>query len=101
MNNNLDIVTYIRNQILFDIINETILDEQIKSIVNFLCRPVISKNHEVKKNFSDFYRMYEQKDFNKFSDDLLELIQKPKKKVREKKLIMLSNNHLKDFFNNS
>ena len=44
--------------------------------------------------------MYEQKDFNKFSDDLLELIQKPKKKVREKKLIMLSNNHLKDFFNN-
>ena len=101
LNNNLDIVSYVRRQILFDIINKTILDDKIKSIINFLCRPVISKNHDMKKDFSDFYRMYEEKDFTKFSKELLELIQKPKKSFMEKKLIMLSNNHLKYFFNNS
>ena len=101
LNDNLDIVTYIRNQILFNIINETMLDEQIKSIINFLCRPVLSINHDIKNNFSEFYKMFEEKDFNKFSEELLELIQKPKKNIREKRLIMLSNNHLKDFFNNS
>ena len=101
MNYNLDIVTYIRNQILFNIINETVLDDQIKSIINFLCRPVLSINHDIKNNFSDFYEMYEEKHFNKFSEELLELVQKPKKSIREKKLILLSNNHLKDYFNNS
>ena len=101
LNNNLDIVSYVRRQILFDIINKTILDDKIQSIINFLSRPVISKNHDIKKDFSDFYRIYEEKDFTKFYQELLELIQKPKKSVMEKKLIILSNNHLKYFFNNS
>ena len=98
---NLDIVSYVRNQILFNIINEIILDEKTKSIVNFLCHPVISKNKEPKDNFFDIYRIYEEKDFNKFSQELLDLIQKPNKSVREKKLIRLSNNHLNYIFNNS
>ena len=98
LNINLDIVSYIRNQILFDIINETILDEQVKSIVNFLCLPVLSINHDIKNNFSDFYKLYDEKDFTKFSEELIELIQKPNKSIREKKLIKLSNNRLKYFF---
>ena len=100
LNYNLDIVCYIRNQILFDIINETILDEQFKSIVNFLCRPIISKNQDLKNDFSDFYRKFEEKDFEKFSQELFELIQKPNKSIKEKKLLNLSNNHLNDYFNN-
>ena len=98
LNNNLDIVTYIRNQILFNIINEILLDEKKKSIINFLCHPVISKNNDVNNNFTDVHRTYEEKDFNKFSQ---ELIQKPNKSIREKKLIMLSNNHLNNFFNSN
>ena len=101
LDNNLDIVSFVRNQILFDIINETILDEQKKSIINFVCRPIISVNQDVKKNFSEFYQCYEEKDFNKFSEDLLELSNKTKKKDKEKRLINISKNHLKDFFNNS
>ena len=101
LSNNLDIVSYVRNQILFNIINEIILDEKTKSIVNVLCHPVISKNKEPNDNFLDVYRIYEEKDFNKFSQELLELIQKPNKSVREKKLIRLSNNHLNYIFNNS
>ena len=99
LNNNLDIVTYIRNQILFDIINAILLDEKKKSIINFLCHPVISKNNDVNNNFTDVHRTYEEKDFNKFSQELLTLIQKPNKSIREKKLIMLSNYHLNNFFN--
>ena len=101
LSNNLDIVSYVRNQILFNIINEIILDEKTKSIVNFLCHPVISNNKEPNDNFFDIYRIYEEKDFNKFSQELLDLIQKPNKSVREKKLIRLSNNHLNYVFNNS
>ena len=101
LDNNLDIVSYVRNQILFQLMNETILEENIKSIVNFLCRPVISSNNETKNNFSDFYRSYEETDFNKFSEDLLELINKPKKKDKEKKLIKLSNHHLINCINNN
>ena len=46
LNNKLDIVLYIRNMILFDILNETLLDESKKSIINFLCRPILSINKD-------------------------------------------------------
>ena len=101
LNNSLDIVTYIRNNFLFDIINETIMDEQIKSIMNFLCRPVISINNDIKSDFSDFYRKYEEADFDKFCEEIKQLTQKPKKKIKEKKLIMLSNKQLKNFLINA
>ena len=89
---------------LFNIINETILDDHVKSIVNFLSRPIISINKDNDKNdFEKFYRSYKESDFNKFSEDLSKLLQKPKKEIRERKLISLANKHLKDFLcsNNS
>ena len=101
LDKSLDIVSYIRNIFLFDIINETIMDEQIKTIVNFLCRPIISINNDNKDEFSDFYRSYEEADFDKFSEEIKQLAQKPKKKIKEKKLIMLSNKQLKNFLINA
>ena len=98
LNNALDIVSFVQNHMLFNIINETILDEQIKSIVNFLSRPIISINNEKYKNeFEEFYRTYEEEDFNKFYDDLIQLSQKPQKEIREKKLLELANKHIKKF----
>ena len=38
----LDIIVYIRNMILFDIINNTILDEHKIHIINLLSRPLLS-----------------------------------------------------------
>ena len=97
LNNNLDIVIFVRNQLLFNIINETILDDQIKSIANFLCRPILSINDNKEKNeLSEFYLQYKEDDFNKCSEQLIHLVQKPKKKIKEKILISLSNKHLKD-----
>ena len=98
INNSLDIVSFVQNVMLFNIINETILDDHVKSIVNFLSRPIISINKDNAKNdIEEFYRSYKENDFNKFSDEFMKLVQKPKKEIRERKLISLANKHLKDF----
>ena len=92
----LDIISYIRNQMLFDIVYKTILDENIKGIINFLCRPIISVKNDIKNDNYDFYRNYKENDFIEFSEELTNLIEKKEKKVKEKRLIYLSNEHLKD-----
>ena len=98
LNECLDIVSFVQNHMLFNIVNETILDEQKKSIVNFLSRPIISINSDKNKNsLEEFYRTYGEEDFNKFYDDLIQLSQKPQKEIREKKLLNLANKHLKNF----
>ena len=87
---------------LFNIINETLLADQIKSIINFLCRPIVSiDDNKNKKETPDFYKIYKEDDFNKFSEEMIELVKKPKKNDKEKKLIFLSNIHLKEFFMNN
>ena len=93
----LDIRTYIRNMILFDIINQTILDENKKEIVNFLCRPVICYDKKNKNDFINFYKRYKETDFNNFSEKIKQLLSQEKKEDREKRIISISNEHLKAF----
>ena len=93
----LDVITYSRNMILFDIINQTILGSDKKPIINFLCRPMISIKKKSKGRFDDFYNNYKEKDFNKYCDCIQELAQKSQKEDREKRLIAISNEHLKNF----
>ena len=97
LNKKLDIITYIRNMILFDILHRTILDNKRNDIINLLCRPVISLKQNKKNDFSDFYKSYKEKDFEKFVYNIQELIQKPNKEDRENKLISISKDHLKEF----
>ena len=98
LNNSLDIVCFVRNHMLFNIINETVLDENIKSIVNFLCRPIISLENDEKKNeYPEFYQSFKDEDFEKFSDEIIKLDKKANKEIKEKKLIFISNKHLKEF----
>ena len=91
----LDINTYIRNMILFDLINKMIFDNDKIPIINFLCRPIISVNKKEKSKFDLFYRTYRQKDFDKFSEQIIELAEKTKDKDEQIKLISLSHEHLK------
>ena len=44
--NKLDIIVYIRNMILFDIMNNIILDNKTKDIANFISRPILPSNNE-------------------------------------------------------
>lgn len=93
----MDIITYVRNMILFDILNQTMLDSGKKAIINFLGRPIISINQKRKNEFDEFYKNYREKDFNKYYDLIKELAEKPDKEEREEKLIEISNEHLKAF----
>ena len=97
LNKKLDIITYVRNMILFDIMTKTILDDERNNIINLICRPVISLKNNQKKEFNKFYINYKEQDFNKFTNDIHELIKKPKKEGRENKLISLVKEHLNKF----
>ena len=81
--------------ILLDILNETLLGQEVINIINFLSRPIISLKGKEQNDLAIFYRSYKSSDFNKFYDDLNELSQKTDKQIEEKELISLTNNHLK------
>ena len=93
----MDVTAYIRNMILLDLFNQNSLDNNRKKIINFLCRPILSFDKKPKSKFSVFYGNYKERDFNKFSDAIQELVKKPKKNEGEIGLISISNEHLKDF----
>ena len=53
---------------------------------------------KIRKNESDdFYRNYKEEDFDKFLNNILDLVQKPEKSEKEKKLVSISKEHLKKF----
>ena len=94
--NKLNVILYVRNTILFDIFNTTIIDEKKRDIINFLSRPILSnKNNGVEQN-GLFYKNYIENDFDKFYISFIELVRKANKKDKEKRLINLSKGHLKE-----
>lgn len=97
LDNKLDVALYVRNMILLEIVNEILLDPEIKEIVNFLARPIISlKNKtEEEQQFSLFYHRYNEVDFDKFNKEVIELSNKTKKSKKELKLLAICNKHLR------
>ena len=93
----LDIITYVRNMILFDIINRTILSDDKKDIINFLCRPIVSANKSQKNDFEEFYKHYKENDFDKFENYIKKLVDKPNKANKEQNLVVILNKHLEEF----
>ena len=91
----LDIVLYVRNMILLDIMNKTFLGTGIKDVINFLSRPIISLKGKEKNELQIFYNNYKPSDFDKFYKEVGELAQKSEKRNEEKLLISLTNQHLK------
>ena len=79
---------------LFDIINQTIMDDQKKNIINLLSRPIVSVTNNEKYEEEIFYKEYEGGDFDKFYEGITELSQKVQKEEKEKKLIKLANKYL-------
>ena len=92
--NKLDIILYVRNMVLFDIINETLLGEEKKNIINFLSRPLLSLDKKENKNI--FYQNYYETDFDKFYDGYQELAHKTYKQHKEERLLSYSNQKLKE-----
>ena len=98
INQKLDVILYIRNMILFDIMNQTIIDNERNDIINLLCRPLISEEKIQKDEFNEFYKNYKEEDFEKFVNNFIDLIQKPQKNEKEKKLISITKKNLKKIY---
>ena len=93
----LDVITYIRNNILNNRINQILLDDKEKVLMNFFSRPIISIDNEEKNEFEKFYEDYEDKDFNEYYEEIVEIANKSKKEEKDIKLLSISNEHLKSF----
>ena len=92
----LNVILYVRNTILFDIINKTILDEKAKDIINFLSRPILSSNKNSFEEKDKFYEVYKENDFDSFYESFLTFVKKPNKEEREIRLTNLSKQQLKE-----
>ena len=96
LDNKLDIVTFIRNMIIIDIINEILFEKKTEYIINFLARPIISlKVNDEEEEFSSFYNKYKEADFENFYNEVIQLSNKTNLKKKEAKLISICYRHLK------
>ena len=96
LNYKLDIVLYTRNMILLDIINKTLLEQDKKSIINFLTRPTLYTKKKIETEYDKFYNNYSINDFNNLYDEIKDLTEKSEKLMIEKKIISLSNQKLNE-----
>ena len=94
--NKLDIALYVRNMLLFDIMNETVINSETKDIINYLTRPIISYKHNEEEELSLFYNNYKKVDFDKFYEEAIQLSKKIDKRKEEIKLLSICNRHLKE-----
>ena len=82
--------------ILFDIMNNIILDNKTKDIANFISRPILPSNNEEFGKQDIFYVKYKKDDFDKFYASFSELIKKKDLNEKEKVFIGLINEKLKE-----
>ena len=104
LNNKLDVVFYLRNMMLLDVMSTILLDSNKKNIIEFLIHPKLSiynnqeneyKENKEKKENKKYFGKYSENNFNDFYDDILNLIQKTYLINEDRKLISLSNDELK------
>ena len=96
----LDIALHVRNMILLDIMNKTLINSNRNSIIKFLSKPIISINKKEENQMSEFYKNYCEADFDNFNSEVSQLIRKTAKKEGDKKLLSLSHRQLKELIYN-
>ena len=94
--NNLDIVFYIKNMLLIEVMNDVLLNSSNKDVFNFLYRSILSWNKKEEKECIKSYENYKDIDFDKFYEKLSQLIQKPDITQKEKQIIFLTRQKLLD-----
>ena len=94
----LDICLYLRNMFLFDIFNQFLIETELKEVINFLSRPMISVNKETKKFYDEiYYKNFDDNNFDKLYESILNIKAKYEKGKKGDKLIKLANIKLKEF----
>ena len=89
LNTKLDITLYIKNAILIDILNQALINDNMKSMTKFISRPIISLNKSGERDLSQFYKNYELTDFDNLYEDISEMSKKPNLTQAEQKIISL------------
>ena len=100
----LDIVLYIRNTILLDIISKTVIGDKRANIVQFLSIPIVSlkdiKNENEKNNIfvenTKMYRKYLEKDFESCEKEVTSLADKKEKGELDKNLILYTKKQMEE-----
>ena len=94
--NKFDVVSYIKNMALLDIMKQTLLNKNTKGIVKFLTTPIITVNKKESIEKNELYKGYSEANFDRFYYEILDLVKNSKKLKYSKKLISLSYQHLKE-----
>ena len=100
----LDVVLYVRNTILLDIISKTVIGDKRANIVQFLSVPIVSlkdiKNENEKNNIfvenTKKYRKYLEKDFESCERELTNLADKEQKGELDKNLILYTKKQMEE-----
>ena len=92
----LDITLYIKNAIFIDILNQALINDNMKSMIKFISRPKISLNKSVERDLSQFYKNYVITDFDNLYKDVSKMSKKPKLTQAEQKIISLVYNELNE-----
>ena len=98
LNEKIDIILYIKNMILFEIMKQRMLNHNVYEIVKFVIRPVVSLYKKEEFNYKEIYKKYCEKDFNNLFNETSKLVRKSKRINKEIKLIPLTNQKLKELF---
>jgi hypothetical protein len=96
LNNKLDISLYIKNTILIDILNQALINDNMKSLTKFISRPIISLSKSGERDKSNFYKNYEVTDFDNLYSDVSDMSKKPRLSQAEQKIISLVYNELNE-----
>jgi hypothetical protein len=96
LNSKLDITLYVKHALLIDILNQALINDNMKSMTKFISRPIISLSKSGERDVSQFYKNYEITDFDNLYEDVSELSKKPKMTQAEQKIISLVYNELKE-----
>ena len=92
----LDITLYIKNAIFIDILNQALINDNMKSMIKFISRPKISLNKSVERDLSQFYKNYIITDFDNLYKDVSKMSKKTKWTQAEQKIISLVYNELNE-----
>jgi len=96
LNDKLDISLYIKNTILIDILNQALINDNMKSMTKFISRPIISLNKSGERDLSQFYKNYDLTDFDNLYEEISNMSKKSRFAQAEQKIISSVYNELKE-----
>ena len=95
LSHKLDISLFVKNMILIDVMNEILLREHKEVVTQFLSRPVISLKKE-EKELDKNKKESNENAFDKFYNEMMDIIKKTELIDNEKAIIALLNKKLKE-----